>query len=77
MRVSIYANDSGRPNYEDIRSRGCHVKVMLDGVEQKGVYTADDETGYVQIAAVPFRVMGGQIATEELYGKVEIIEVKE
>lgn len=76
MRVSTDKIDSGYKAYIDITSRGYQVNVRLDGVLQGSCLTADDEEGYVLKASLPIRAENGEIVKEELYGNVEIIEVK-
>lgn len=73
MRVSVLPIDSGYKNYREYR--GC--KVLLDGQVIERVFTADDELGEVVRAAMngdgqPY-ILDDEIATETLYGKVEIV----
>lgn len=47
MRISTNQDDRGYTAWQNIQSRGDCLKVYLDGHEQQGVVTADDEAGLV------------------------------
>lgn len=72
MRVSVEQGDAAFGEH-DVMS----VRVWLDGVEQFGALTADDETGYLKRGKLDadgkyFSEDGVTIATEEMHGTVRI-----
>ena len=71
MRISADPEDIGY--VENTR----HVSVLLNGIEQKMVLTADEEEGYIVQAVLDFNgdlVNGGVTITyETVHGDVEIV----
>lgn len=71
MRMSVNKED---PGYEN---RDYSAAVYLDGVLQRRVETADEESGYVcRYATDPTGVLiveGDTFVTEEVFGEVRIV----
>ena len=71
MRISADPEDIGY--VEDTR----HVSVLLNGIEQKMVLTADEEEGYITQAVLDFNGDwandGATITYETVYGDVKIV----
>lgn len=71
MRVSA---DKSDPCYFDINKYG-RLRVYLDGVEQFGVVTADEEMGYIRrimFDGRAVRMIGGEVDIRMFTGKVRI-----
>lgn len=77
MRLSTNEKDPGFREWCRIKSEGKEPKVLLDGVEQDYVETADEERGEVVKCSLnelgDIFVVGDDVARETLRGKVEII----
>lgn len=55
-RYSIEVLDSGHVNYRAAKVAGKTFVIRLDGIEIKGVCTADEVTGYVEGIVLPARL---------------------
>ncbi len=75
MRLSVQPGDRAYVEPDATED----VKILLDGVEQKTCYTADEEEGYVLRAVrdeeglICVDRSNGEILIEEVRGRVEII----
>lgn len=76
MRISVDRDDPGYAEWESLGETRYSAKVFLDGVEMRGVITADEEAGMV----VRYRmkdnglivIENGDVVRETLYGVVEL-----
>jgi hypothetical protein len=71
-RVSVEESDPGYMAWHLIMSHDATVKILLDGVEQEEVITADESAGFVKRHA-PRAMYGGEYPIQVLTGKVELV----
>lgn len=74
MRISVNPADPGYDNFQ--RHKGNTIKVFLNGIEQKGVHTADDEQDIIIRPKKDERgfaiAVGDEITLETKHGNVII-----
>ena len=79
MRISIERNDPGFANYEKMMIAGPVHRILLDGIEQSMVLTADSDEGMVKRLkknkddSIVRSHDRSYAETEIVYGKVEIL----
>lgn len=76
--VSIRDNERGYTTYKNITGRGRKVVVTLDGIDQKGLITADAENGFIvrrktdADGNVCINEKGDEFLEETIHGRVVI-----
>lgn len=73
-RLSVYEGDPGFANYDGLGERRHSIRILLDGVEQKDVVTADRSQGWLRrftmVDGRPVQI-GNRLQTEVVKGRVE------
>lgn len=70
MRISVDEKDAGWLAHERLLSERKHIAILLDGAQQRGVITADEEAGEILRVA---RDTDGYIIAEGDNAKTEIV----